>query len=70
MIYLVETYQMSGEARGNPAFPEWLQKFNALVLEKNPTVESVDMYVLFSGPPSRDRDMVWHAQLRRARSKC
>jgi hypothetical protein len=51
MIYLVETYQMSDEARGDASFPAWLQRFNALVLEKNPTVESVNMYVLFSGPP-------------------
>jgi hypothetical protein len=44
MIYVVETFRLSEEARADPSFEEWLRGFNALVMEKNPAVQSIDVY--------------------------
>ena len=49
MIYVVETFQLSDEARADPSFGKWLQEFNSLVLEKNPTVKSVNVYTSYTG---------------------
>ena len=49
MIYVVETFQLSDEARADPSFGDWLQEFNALVLEKNPAVKSLNVYASYTG---------------------
>jgi hypothetical protein len=49
MIYVVESFQLTEEARKDPSFEEWLRRFNALVVEKNPTVQSVDVYSSYTG---------------------
>jgi hypothetical protein len=46
---VVECFQLSAEARIDPSFQEWLRRFNALILEKNPTVQSVDVYSAYTG---------------------
>jgi hypothetical protein len=49
MIYVVETFQLSDEARADPSFGEWLQTFNSLVLGKNPAVRSISVYASYTG---------------------
>jgi hypothetical protein len=49
VIYVVESFQLSEEARTDPSFEEWLRRFNALILEKNPAVHSVDAYSAYTG---------------------
>jgi len=49
MIYVVETFQLSDEARADPSFGKWLHEFNALVQEKNPAVESINVYAAYTG---------------------
>jgi hypothetical protein len=49
MISVVETFRLSEEARADPSFEEWLRGFNALVMEKNPAVQSIDVYGAYTG---------------------
>lgn len=49
MVYVVETFRLSGQARADPSFGEWLRGFNALVAEKNPAVQSIDAYSAYTG---------------------
>jgi hypothetical protein len=49
MIYVVETFQLSDEARAHPSFGEWPREFNSLVLERNPTVKSLNVYASYPG---------------------
>jgi len=50
MIYVVETFELSDEARVDPSFGQWLWQFHALVLAKNPAVESIHVYASYTGP--------------------
>jgi hypothetical protein len=50
VIYVVETFELSDEARVDPSFDQWLRQFNALLLAKNPAVESIDVYASYTGP--------------------
>lgn len=56
MIDVVETFQLSDEARADVSFGEWLQRFNSLVLDRNPAVESLDVYSSYTG---RTEMVIW-----------
>jgi hypothetical protein len=51
VIYVVETFELSDEARVDPLFGQRLWQFHALVLAKNPAVESIRVYASYTGPP-------------------
>jgi hypothetical protein len=56
VICVVETFELSDDARVDPSFDQWLRQFNALVLAKNPAVESIDVYASYTGPSDME---VW-----------
>jgi hypothetical protein len=51
VIYVVEAYRMSNEARYDLSFCNWLREFNSMMMDKNPLIKSVKVYVLYSGAP-------------------
>ena len=49
MICLVESFQLSEDARADPPFGEWLKWFNTLVMDKNPDIKSIDVCGAYTG---------------------
>jgi len=49
MICLVESFQLSEDARADPAFGEWLKRFNTRVMDKNPVIKSIYVYGAYTG---------------------
>jgi hypothetical protein len=69
-IYVAETIALSEEARANPSFGRWLEDFNALVLKKNPAVESIDVYASYTDGLGRKTSPLWTEALRLKRPRC
>lgn len=49
MVYVVETFQLSDEARADPSFGRRLQECSSLVPERNPAVKSLNVHAAYTG---------------------